>query len=267
MKHHTAIVVDNELKKPIPTELKKWTIFGAPTHACRFFSHRTQRAHLIWGVGHSARLKSGWVGVRTTESALGGRVRTYWKRGVHRKSVRLKMRMKSCNSLQLRNPLPPSSADVLETLHQRIPLVGRDAGTGCTGTCLPKGPARVYAPRAPRVRAGGDPSPPSGPAPPTKQAAWPDLTAGRGHREKGQEGQLPSSRQRKVRGAPFSRTPNNCSSASARGVPHQDHRRQKRLGEGAASAKYRSARSYQPGTQTRTAARKFGHARAGRGQR
>lgn len=88
----------------------------------------------------------------------------------------------------------------------------------------------MHAPRALSVCAGGGQTSPPSPAPPTTQAARLGLTAGRGRREKGRGGRLPGSRQRKARGAPFSRTPINCSSASARGVPHRDPRRQKRLG-------------------------------------
>lgn len=62
---------------------------------------------------------------------------------------------------------------------------------------------------------------------------------------------------------PSSRTLNNCCSSSAARSTPETLADKSFCREGAAPATGRSARSYQPIIQTRTATRKFGHAWAG----
>lgn len=133
----------------------------------------------------------------------------------------MKMRIKSCNSLQLRNshnPLPPRMPWKSYTTGPPSPvgaaqvrsrgLVSPETRPGCTR------PKSAH-------RSGVGAHPPGCSAP---------LDHREGAQRERQEGRLPGRIQRKARGGPFSSTPNSCSSASARGVSHLDPRRQKRPG-------------------------------------
>lgn len=126
----------------------------------------------------------------------------------------------------------------------------------------------MYAPRGPKSARRWGSEPTLRPRPSHQAGCLARLDRGEGAQRERTRG--PASKQQAAKGprSPLLQDPEQLQlRLCPRGPPIKTIADKSVWGEGAASAKYRSARSYQPGTQTRTAARKFGHARAGRGQR